>query len=638
MILAALAPALAFILLTAAARPRCPDWRTALLVAAVLWGVVVVAVTETLSLVHALNFWALLGVWIALSAFLAWWMWRHWNAIVSARAGSWMAVGWFDRALLASTAVLAATVGVVALVAPPNTYDSMTYHMSRVAHWAQNRSVEHYPTPIIRQLFQPPWAEFAILQSYVLTGGDRLANVVQWFSMLGGLAGVSLAAKHLGGSRRAQILAAVVAVTIPMGVVQASGTKNDYVAALWLTCLAVFVLTLNRQPRGAAVGVWVLLVGGALGLAVLTKATSYIFGLPLVAWACLARARRDGWRVWRVVVGVVIVVTAINTGYLVRNVARFGAPLGPGHEGPYGYANASLGVRSTVSVAIRNAGLHLGTPWSAVNAMTDDAIRAVHRFLGLDVDDPTTTWWATHFQVSGPKRHEDMISNGLHLALIVVAILTVVMRPEVRTPERVTYVAALIVAFVLFCAVLRWQPWHSRLHLPLFVLWTPVIGIVLARRGMVAAVVAGALIVGAVVAVRVNEPRPLEGVLRRPRAEQYFRNHVGVSGPYTDAVKLLTERQCSHVALDLGGNDWEYPLWALTRRALPGVRLEHVVDHSVPGGHLYYRDLGASPPCGIIVTRAPERPEIALAGLVYRRALSERGVALYLPRTAAAQR
>jgi ABC-type uncharacterized transport system permease subunit len=31
---------------------------------------------------------------------------------------------------------------------PPNNWDSMTYHMARIAHWVMNESIEPYPTHI----------------------------------------------------------------------------------------------------------------------------------------------------------------------------------------------------------------------------------------------------------------------------------------------------------------------------------------------------------------------------------------------------------------------------------------------------------------------------------------------------------
>jgi hypothetical protein len=639
MILAALVPALPFFLFAALARPRCPDWRTALLVAAVLWGIAVVAVTEALSPVQAVRPGPLLGAWLALTAILAWRVWRGGRARIALGRPE-IRLGGAEAAMLLAVAAIAGAIGAVALAAPPNTYDSMTYHMSRVAHWAQNGNVGHYPTTIARQLHQPPWAEFAILQSYVLSGGDRLANLVQWFSMLGVLAGVSLVTGQLGGDRRTQILAAAVAATLPIGVVQASGTKNDYVAALWLTCLAVFTLVLNRQGDGG-VAAWTALTGGALGLALLTKATCYLFGLPFVAWIWLARVRREGGKAWRVVAGIAIVAAAINTGHLLRNHAHFGTPIGPGHEGPFAYANGSLGVAATVSVAIRNAGLHLGTPWPSLNAWTDAAIGAAHRILGRDVNEPSTTWPGTRFAVSAPARHEDAVSNGLHLALIAVALAALALSREVRTGDRLAYAAVLVMAFVLFCAVLRWQPWHSRLQLPLFALWAPLIAIALARRPWAAAPVVAALVAVAMVMVLANEPRPLAGrrnALRQPRQAQYFRARPALRGPYTDAVRLLADRGCSHVGLSLGGDDWEYPLWVLARTALPGARLEHVeipLDLDRPGR---WPNASSSVPCGIVATRLLDGAEMALAERGYRRALSTPEVALFAREGARAPR
>lgn len=85
----------------------------------------------------------------------------------------------------------------------------------------------------------PPWAEFAIIHFYVLSGGDRLSNGVQWISMLGNLTGVSLIAKQLGGTKESQLLAALIAASLPMGILQASSTQTDYVVTLWLVSFLI---------------------------------------------------------------------------------------------------------------------------------------------------------------------------------------------------------------------------------------------------------------------------------------------------------------------------------------------------------------------------------------------------------------
>jgi hypothetical protein len=101
---------------------------------------------------------------------------------------------------IALTAVLA-LVAMVALWSAPNTWDGHGYHLARVRHWIQNRSIGHFPTNIERQNDVGPWAELAILQLDLLTGGDRLAAFVQWWAMMVAAVASSVIAWNLGASR-----------------------------------------------------------------------------------------------------------------------------------------------------------------------------------------------------------------------------------------------------------------------------------------------------------------------------------------------------------------------------------------------------------------------------------------------------
>src|SRR5476649_789680 len=117
----------------------------------------------------------------------------------------------FDRALIAALVVSAACTLVVALCAPPNHWDAMTYHMARVAEWYDHGTVAFYPTPIDRQLWQPPFAEYLILVSYGLLGGtDYLANLPQWIAFAGAAVAAMEIARLLGASRSMQLAAALV--------------------------------------------------------------------------------------------------------------------------------------------------------------------------------------------------------------------------------------------------------------------------------------------------------------------------------------------------------------------------------------------------------------------------------------------
>ena len=97
---------------------------------------------------------------------------------------------------------------ITALVGWPYGWDPMNYHLPRVAHWQQDRSLGFYPTHITHQLFYPPWAEQAILHLRLLGPDERTANLVAWASLLLALGGVSLVARELGATRRGQLFAA----------------------------------------------------------------------------------------------------------------------------------------------------------------------------------------------------------------------------------------------------------------------------------------------------------------------------------------------------------------------------------------------------------------------------------------------
>ena len=206
--------------------------------------------------------------------------------------------------------------------------DSLIYHLARVVHWVQNASVAHYPTHVLRQLHLAPWAEFAILQFQILTGGNRLAHLVQWLAMVGSVLGVSRIAAQCGAGARGQILAAVFCGTIPMGILQSTSTQNDYVLSFWLVCLVYFsrALTTPGPGQGATASAW--LVGAALGLAILTNGTAYILAAPFVAVMAVHVAWQRRSRAAFTLAIVAVAVLSLNAGHYWRNARLYGTPLG----------------------------------------------------------------------------------------------------------------------------------------------------------------------------------------------------------------------------------------------------------------------------------------------------------------------
>src|SRR5689334_7908353 len=196
--------------------------RGSLLKTAVVVGLIVIAIAEGLSLFGALRAGPIALAWtVALAG-----AWRA--AVVAAASGTapaihvWPSARYRDlptRVALASAAIFVGANLAVALVAPPNSWDAMTYHMVRVVHWLANGSVQPYPAGDTRQLFPPPLNSYAMLQLQALAGTDRFANLVEWSAYVGMAAAAALATGRLGAGFRAQSIAALLALTIPTATV-----------------------------------------------------------------------------------------------------------------------------------------------------------------------------------------------------------------------------------------------------------------------------------------------------------------------------------------------------------------------------------------------------------------------------------
>lgn len=153
----------------------------------------------------------------------------------------------------------------------------MIYHLTRVVHWQQNHSVAHFATNIDRQIQMPPFAEFLLANLQILLNNDRYSNFVQWFAMIICIIGVSNIAEKLGATTIQQYIASLFCAFIPMGILQSTSTQNDYVLAACLICFVSFGVSLMC---GHINRIWIIGMGLALGLSLLTKGTAYVFAFP----------------------------------------------------------------------------------------------------------------------------------------------------------------------------------------------------------------------------------------------------------------------------------------------------------------------------------------------------------------------
>lgn len=593
-------------------------WRHGVVVATVTCGLLTASFIEGLSFAGLLGPLSLLGCWLA-ACFGAF--------AILLRTGGLSGLDWNpsrdlretpNGTLIGVCGVIVLLVGVTAVIAPPLTVDAMVYHMPKVFFWLQNGSVDLFPAGAFQQLLAPG-AEYQILQWSLFTGSDVLANVPQWMGMALSAICASLICKELGGNSFAQVIAALFVVTIPEGILQASGAKNDYVLTGWILAAAYWTLRFRHHPDRLGAFFW----GASIGLGVLTKATAFPFLPALVLGGLWAgyQAVKDGLATRRSILrhGLVLaaVAIALNVPQLTRNFTVFHTLWGrseiePGS--PCDHANRRLGLGVVWSNAVRGLALHASTASPAWNAAILTKATALVELAGEKTNDPTTTWCGTTFELPPPRRNEIYAGNTFHMLGVAIVFILGFLLPSFRRrfPHSLAYATLIVFAFAIFCGLLQWQPWHTRFHVAYFAATAPFVGLVLAEMmpSVLAQTFCGFWLLYAGPYVLLNETRPLLGpdsIFGRDRADVAFNDRNYHTFPFRKAAEVALRGNCSRIGLVNITDGYDYPMMTTLRQSRPNV----LIKYTKPMAETVRFERASTKwsPCAVICIGCGNKPE-----------------------------
>lgn len=606
------------------------DARGAFLVVNLLGGAIVLVSSELLGAATLLGAAQVVGVWGVALILASLLLWRQ-RPYVSLKLA--IPEDGFVRCAVGAVLLLLTVTAAFAWLGPPNTYDGMLYHLPRVMHWRQQGSLAFYPTPVLPQLHHPPFSELVMLHTVLLSGGTSFVNLVSWWYFLACIVGVSVIARELGCDARGQAGAALVAATLPIAILQASGPKNDLVLSFWLICLAWLLLQQQRQPTTASAA----LAGLALGLAMVTKGSAAVFAAPMLGLGVLIQIWTRPSRMVQVlahslIIGAVGVACFAPHG--LRNFQLYGSPLGPPFDGPtpaFAYQSTAQDPALLASGMLRNVATQLGTPWDAVNNALVGAVRSIHSALGISVDDPRITWGQRTFYVVAMRGlQEESAPNPIHVVLILVSTLAGALtwrRLDARTRW---LLLSLTLTFLVYSALIKWQPATTRFQLPLLLLWAPLLAVLIRScSAKMLAPLAALVFVGALAALIDNRWRPIAGelsIVSGDRSALALGLQAGRREQYEQAAELIQATGCARIALEMEWDQVEYPWWWL----LPNATFEHANVRNVSAG-LAAPNRAAEPPCAAISQRAAAIETLRIRGGDLDAALSLDAVTVYLP-------
>ncbi len=290
----------------------------ALTTAIALQSIVVLIITEFLSAIDAFEQNAILACYGFLLVIQAFFVFRHRERIKPILA---LCKGFLKRNLWfsAAVAILFAALLYQALAYPPNNWDSLTYHMSRVSHWIANKNVSAYPTNIYRQVWSAPFAEYFIAHTCLLSQSDRFVNTVQLLFFVGSLSAIVGIAENFGLSRRARYAAAIIVLTTPELLLESTTTQNDVVVSFFVIASILFLVrALRFKPL-----LDLILLGLCAGLATISKGSSYFYLAPVLLFGSFLAIRialkQPSKQFVLGIVAVPLIMIIVGSGHYYRN-------------------------------------------------------------------------------------------------------------------------------------------------------------------------------------------------------------------------------------------------------------------------------------------------------------------------------
>ena len=479
----------------------------------------------------------------------------------------------FEKILLFTIVFISLITLITALASPPNTWDSMTYHMSRVEFWIQNKAINFYNTNNLRQNIFSPLSEFIVLHLQVLSKSDIYANLVSWISLIVSMVTVSLICKEFGLDRKLQILGAFFICSLPSMILQASSTKNDIVLSTFILIFYFYQLIMIRKNSYSII----FLSGITLGLSLLTKGTSYIFIFAISTTCFLYSLIRKTKNFKYIILNYFITFSIgllINTPHFIRNYITYGDILGikvlPSHT------NDIFSVGTIFSNLIRHVAYQFGSNFSLINWYLYQIVKT---FLGENISDPRTSFLDRDFRPPFQSLSEEHAGNIVHTLMIMIILTVSLFLIKKFRKIQLTSLVIMLMSILLYCLLLKWQPWTNKL-IPVFVISAPFIMITLKyfshnKNYIITLYFAFTLMfLNTFPYLFLNESRPLlsfnqKSVFSQKRILNYFNSRPNLYFEYEsiiDQVKHTKNGQEISIALHIGGDSWDYPLWVMIKQ------------------------------------------------------------------------
>lgn len=473
--------------------------------------------------------------------------------------------------------------------------DSMVYHLPRIMHWIQNKSVWHYAPGIEFQVRYPCLTEYFVAQIYLFGASDRLANMVQNMAYIGSSIMVFGISRKIGISKKASYMAMVLYLMMPMALVQSFSTQTDNVAGLYLLTFVFLILDYIsveklRMDKAGLFSAIKLSLTAMLGY--LCKPTiCFVMLTFFIAMGIVRLYKRDRWSelikymiIGGMVAGILFIpslcksyqtYTRVNNELKVlqentqkeqvaseeqKEVIAYGNAGSALTPDVFNVKHALLDPKQFVVTCFQNLGRNsTSICFPQYNSDWEKLIIKIGGWLERDVSNYRT-------QVNALFFYQDTASNPWIMMLTLVIIIGFVFRICKTNKIQTCYIVCAILGFLLQCGLMGYTQYRTRYLVGAMGVLCPAIAIAVDKCTMlqkskdilITLCIAGAL-VGGVNTLSYELPRVKES-LEGDMLHQYFIGNPDDEYVYKEMARVINENEYTKIGID-GTLYMEYPLW-----------------------------------------------------------------------------
>lgn len=533
-------------------------------------------------------------------------------------------------AFTVSFLVLSVLMIILAMLTVPYNWDSMSYHLARIAHWKQNASVAHYVTGEIRQLTSPVLAEFVNLHVYILHGSnDSALNLLQAVSYIVNAVVIYGICAKIGIRQKMRYMGMLLYLSMPIAFAEALSTQVDEFATFWLLAYVYLLLDYTGGQRKAE---WsadcmrqVVCMACCIAFGYLTKPSVLVGVLFFTMWMIGVMLRRKDNRKCMGIYAVCMIVTAgvLVLPEILRNLKTFhavSAPIAGARQlaGTWNPLYLLINGMKNISLNLANIYLYHG------DFLIGKIIFKLASIFHVEINDPSIAEDGREFFVTAAQNyaHDTAGNPVIVIGFLVLFLYFLIHQKEYKKNAREKgYILTAGLSFLFFCLIVRWEPYANRYIISYLALLCPVI-MAIVQNIYEKSAVRGSVLCGLLVFVCLVDLYGLiyyhgnvcyEQESDSRRSDGYFVYKENSADEYTDLINTIDSLNIRELGVDIASDAYEYPIWAMLRDQK--IRIESIAEPSNESA--IYDDTSFIPQYIAMIEQGDERLTLSYHGAEY---------------------